>query len=216
AAGAALVGADLSGVDARDANFSKADLSGATLTGARVAGVISAGATLAGLQADWLDASAEGDGSRRVPRDKVIAVLGREGPLEPTEGAANRRYFGRGDVLRNATLEFDSGAFVEIESLFEQCSISLGQGTELVVGRGGVLSDCQIKGGGNITINGHFFERQSPGIIGAEQVVVSEGGALVGAVEQAAHSTRFAFEPGCKLRMKILQAKKTNGEGRRE
>ena len=85
---------------------------------------------------------------------------------------------------------------VEIESLFEQCTISLGKGTELIVGKGGVLSDCQIKGGGNITINGHFFERQSPGIVGADQVVVSAGGASVGAVEQPAHSTRFAFEPG--------------------
>jgi hypothetical protein len=126
----------------------------------------------------------------------------------------NRRYFGRGDVLRNASLEFDSGALVEIESLFEQCTISLGKGTELIVGQGGVLSDCQIKGG-NITINGHFFERQSPGIVGADQVVVSAGGALVGAVEQPAHSTRFGFEPGCKLRVKILQPK-TNGEGRRD
>jgi hypothetical protein len=144
------------------------------------------------------------------------AVLGKQGPIEPSEGVANRRYFGKGDVLRNASLEFDAGAFIEIESLFEQCTISLGQGTELVVGKGGVLSDCQIKGGGSITINGHFFEKQSPGIVGAEQVIVSAGGALVGAVEQPPHSTRFAFEPGCKLRMKILRAKKTNGEGRRD
>ena len=163
------------------------------------------------MRADWLDASAEGDGTRRVPADKVAAVFAKQGPIEPSEGVANRRYFGKGDVLRNASLEFDSGAFVEIESLFEQCSISLGEGTELVVGKGGVLSDCQIKGGGSITINGHFFERESPGIIGAEQVVVSAGGALVGAVEQSTHSTRFAFEPGCKLRMKILRATKTNG-----
>jgi hypothetical protein len=208
--------ADLTTVDARDANLTRTDMTGATLTGARVAGVISGGATLTDIKADWLDASAEGDGSRRVVAEKVTAVLGKEAPIEPSEGVANRRYFGRGDVLRGATLEFDAGAFVEIESLFEQCSISLGKGTELIVGKAGVLSDCQIKGGGNITINGHFFERKSPGIVGAEQLVVSAGGALVAAVEQPAHSTKFAFEPGCKLRMKITQSKQANGQGRRD
>jgi len=186
------------------------------LTGAKVAGLISTEASFANIRADWLDTSVEGDGSRRVPADKVLSLFAKQGPIEPNEGVANRRYFGKGDVLRNASLEFDAGAFVEIESLFEQCSISLGKGTELVVGKGGVLSDCQITGGGSITINGHFFEKQSPGIVGAEQLVVSAGGALVGAVEQPPHSTRFSFEPGCKLRMKILNAKKTNGEGRRD
>ena len=160
---AVLTAADLSSADARDANLSRANLAGATLTGAKVAGLISAKASFQDVKAEWLDASAEGDGSRRIPREKVLSVLGKEGPIEPSEGQANRRYFGRGDVLRSATLEFDAGAMVEIESLFEQCSISLGKGTELVVGSGGVLADCQIRGAGNITINGHFFERQSPG-----------------------------------------------------
>jgi uncharacterized protein YjbI with pentapeptide repeats len=210
-----LANADLSGADARDANFTKAVLNGAVLTGAKVAGMISADASFSNIRADWLDASAEGDGTRRVPADKVGALLGKAGPIEPSEGVANRRYFGRGDVLRNATLEFDAGACVEVESLFEQCLITLGKGTELIVGKGGVLSDCQITGAGSITINGHFFEKQSPGIVGPDQLVVSAGGALVGAVEQAPQSTRFAFEPGCKLRMKIL-ATKTNGEGRRD
>ena len=120
-------------------------------------------------------------------------------------------------MLRNATLEFGEGAFVEIESLFEQCSIALGKGTELVVGQAGVLSDCQIKGAGNITINGHFFERASPGIVGPSQLVVSSSGALVGAVEQSPDSTRFAFESGCRLRMKILKPgteTKANGQSK--
>ena len=51
-----------------------------------------------------------------------------------------------------------------------------GDGTELVVGKDGVLSGCQITGAGNITINGKFFERESPGIVGAHQLVVSDGG----------------------------------------
>ena len=51
-------------------------------------------------------------------------------------------------MLRNANLEFDAGASVEIESLFEHCTIALGEGTELVVGKSGVLSGCQVKGAG--------------------------------------------------------------------
>ena len=45
-------------------------------------------------------------------------------------------------MLRNATLDFEAGARVEIDSLFENCSIKLGEGTELVVGESGVLADC--------------------------------------------------------------------------
>ena len=74
-----------------------------------------------------------------------------------------KRYFGKGDVLRNAHLEFDSGASVEIESLFEQCTIALGKGTELVVGKSGVLSGCQFRGPGLITVHGKFVERESAG-----------------------------------------------------
>jgi hypothetical protein len=78
-----------------------------------------------------------------------------------------------------------------------------------------VLDGCQITGAGNITINGKFFEqsgkRNGAGIIGASQLVVSSTGALVGAVQQAAEMTRFAFEPGCKLRMKITTASNGNG-----
>ncbi len=121
---------------------------------------------------------------------------------------APKRYFGRGDVLRNAHLEFDAGAAVEIESLFERCTIALGDETELVIGKGGVLSGCQIRGAGRITIHGKFVEHEAPGILGVTQVVVSAEGSLVGAIEQPPELTRFAFEPGCMLRVKIQQPKK--------
>jgi hypothetical protein len=123
---------------------------------------------------------------------------------------ASRRYFGRGDVLRNATLQFEDGATVEIESLFEACSIRLGAGTELVVGKEGVLAGCKIQGAGNVTVNGKFFEDASPGIIGVRQLVVSSCGSLVAAVEQPPERTQFAFEPGCKLRMSIKQGKESS------
>jgi len=116
------------------------------------------------------------------------------------------RYFGEGDVLRNAALEFGGGSLVEIESRFENCTIALGVGTELVVGKAGVLKSCQIIGAGNVTIHGQFYERETPGIVGPRQLVVSAHGAVVGAVQQAPDNTIFAFEPGCRLRMKILRA----------
>jgi hypothetical protein len=71
-----------------------------------------------------------------------------------------------------------------------------------------VLSGCQIQGAGRVTIHGKFVEREGPGIVGATQLVVSSEGFLVGAIEQAQDLTRFAFEPGCYLRIQILQAKK--------
>jgi hypothetical protein len=56
-------------------------------------------------------------------------------------------------------------------------------------------------------VHGRFFERQSPGIRGVRRLVVSSRGGVVGAIEQAPEATVFAFEPGCRLRVKIAQAK---------
>jgi hypothetical protein len=117
------------------------------------------------------------------------------------------RYFGQGDVLRNATLEFGAGIKVQIDSRFEQCSIALGRGADLTIGKAGVLANCRIEGAGNITLHGRFFERESPGIIGPSQLVVTSEGQLIGEVEQAPELTKFAFEPGSRLRMKILRAR---------
>ncbi len=205
---AILTRADFSGADLRRANIAGAKLEGANFTGARVHGLVGTGTPLTGVRADWLDNSAEGTGASRITgADALAALSGRALPLP-----AHKRYFGRGDVLRNAHLEFDAGAAVEIESLFERCTIALGDGTELVVGKGGTLSGCQIVGAGRVTIHGKFVEHESPGIVGATQVVVSAGGSLVGAVEQPPEMTRFAFEPGCMLRVKIQQARKTESQ----
>jgi len=109
-------------------------------------------------------------------------------------------------------LQFDEGATVEIESLFEACTISLGRGTELLIGSDGVLDGCQIKGAGNITIKGKFFEAtgnkkmSGPAVQGAHSLIVASTGSMVGAVQQPAELTRFAFEPGCKLRVKITKS----------
>ena len=52
---------------------------------------------------------------------------------------------------------------------------------------------------------GRFFERATPGIAGARSITVSNSGAIVGGLEQAEEATLFAFEAGCRLRVKILK-----------
>jgi hypothetical protein len=158
------------------------------------------------LRAEWVDVSARGDGSAKASGDEVGARLaGRVEAPEPAAPAAAKRYFGAGDVLRNATLEFGAGASVEMESLFEQCTISLSEGTELIIGKGGVMRGCQVRGAGKLTVNGTFVERASPGLDGISELVVSAEGSIVSALAQPPEYTRFAFEPGCVLRMKIMK-----------
>ena len=123
----------------------------------------------------------------------------------------SRRYFGLGDVLKNATLDFEAGARVQIGSLFEKCIINLGAGTELVVGEAGVLADCTISGAGSITVHGQFFERQSPGIVGPRELVVTKTGAVAASVVQNEALTRFAFERESRLRLKILKSDAKGG-----
>jgi uncharacterized protein YjbI with pentapeptide repeats len=205
-------GADFSEADLRRANLSGARLDGATFTGAKIAGVVGTGASIDGLRAVWVDASVDADGSKRLDHGDAQGLL--IGKIDDASAnGVSKRYFGRGDVLRNALLEFGAGASVEVESRFEGCTISLGEGTQFVVGEHGVLDGCQIRGAGSVMINGRFEEAQSPGIDGANLVSVSARGTLIGAVAQPPERTAFAFEPGCVLRMKITNAK-TQRNGR--
>jgi len=197
--------------DLRAANLHGATLTKADLTGAKVAGLIGTGHPLGELLVAWLDTSEAGDGSGRITNGEIPGLLsGLRGPAEATAPAA-RRYFGQGDVLKNATLDFEAGARVQIDSLFEKCIINLGTGTELVVGEAGVLADCTISGAGSITINGQFFERQSPGIVGPRELVVTKTGAVVASVVQNEALTRFAFERESRLRLKILKSDAKGG-----
>jgi uncharacterized protein YjbI with pentapeptide repeats len=212
--GANLVAAQLSHADLSDADLSTAKLDEADLTSAILTDANLEEASLVGAR--MRDAKVDGVNIKNANLKNADAP-----GLAPSSGAsAGKRYFGKGDVLRNAALEFDAAASVEIESLFEQCSITLGDGTELVIGKAGVLSGCQIKGAGRVTVHGKFVEREAPGITGVTQLVVSAGGSLVGSVEQPAELTRFAFEPGCYLRTKIQQKKdrpeQRSGKGGRQ
>ncbi len=184
------------------------------LTGARIAGIVTKDAALGTIAMDWADVSPDDDGSKRVQGEAALAALAGKTAEETGGRGKNVRYFGAGDVLRFAALEFDAGAAVEIESRFEQCSIAIGEGTELIVGSEGVLAGCSIKGGGHITIHGQFFEGdKGPGIVGPRQVVVTQGGVLVGSVAQGDEPTTFGFEPGSRLRMKITRGQNGRRSG---
>jgi hypothetical protein len=198
---AILAAADLAGANLRHAVLTGADLTGASLGHAKVNGATFTDARLASVTFDVLDTSPNGDGSVRLEGPRALAFLSGR----PEEKAPSNRYFGKGDVLRDAILEFGKDSVIHIDSRFENCSISLGDGAELTIGEPGVLKNCEIVGRGKITVHGRFFERQSPGIVGAERVVVSSKGSLVGGIEQAPQSTVFAFEPGSRLRVKILK-----------
>jgi uncharacterized protein YjbI with pentapeptide repeats len=209
--GADLTGAKLGAADIRHATFARAQLTGAVLTGAKVAGLVGTGLPLGAIEVTWLDLSPAGDGTQRVENGVIPSVL-TVGALTtaPAAGAVEtrRRYFGRGDVLRNATLAFDAGAQVEIDGLFQNCTINVGHETELVIGPSGVLADCEIVGAGCITVHGKFFERAAPGIVGPRKLMVSSRGAVVSAIAQSGEPTGFAFESGCQLRVKIIPSGK--------
>lgn len=198
---AVLAAADLSRCDARHAVFSRAELNGARWDRAKLFGASFEGARVTSPTFDWIDVGAEANGDQRLEGERAFAFLG--GKREST--APKTRYFGQGDVLRDANLQFDAGSVIHIDSRFENCLITLGEGAELTIGKTGVLLACEIIGRGRIVVHGRFFERTTPGIAGARSVTVSGSGAVVGGLEQAPEATQFAFEPGCRLRVKILK-----------
>jgi hypothetical protein len=57
-----------------------------------------------------------------------------------------------------------------------------------------------------ITVHGYFSEGQAPGLRGPSTLIVSSAGSVVSSIEQAPDQTSFAFEPGCRLRLKIKEA----------
>jgi uncharacterized protein YjbI with pentapeptide repeats len=207
---AAFQDADLSRVDARRASFERAALDRANFADTNLDGALLHGARLTLAALARMKSGGRPHVAHILGVDRGSAEQRLEGEAawvflrgEVTAAGSTTRYFGKGDVLRDALLEFGAGSKIRIDSRFENCTITLGDGAELVIGEAGVLRNCQIAGYGDITIDGCFFQRQSPGISGARSVVVTSKGAVSGAVEQRIEPTRFAFEPGCRLRVKI-------------
>jgi uncharacterized protein YjbI with pentapeptide repeats len=207
---AELRNADLSEVDMRFAILSGARLDGTRLTGASVVGLVGTGAPLGQVLADWVDASADGDGSEPISNGQIRSLLGGKPRIElqDTEIAGLRRYFGVGDGLKGAELRFAAGALVEVDAVLERCLIELGPGTQLTIGEHGVLADCTVNGPGRLHVRGKFFQGDPPGLVGLERIVVHATASLVADVVQGTEPVRFAFERGCGVRMRIMHGRK--------
>jgi hypothetical protein len=165
---------------------------------------------LAEVLADWVDFSAEGKGLVEIKGADLVECYNRvKKGLAATSTALSgqpKRFYGQGDVLRNATLEFSEKSQIEIESSLEMCTIILGKGTTLTIGPKGVLTGCQIIGGGEIVVLGTFYENGvSPGIRDPSRLIVGKTGVVSGVVQQPLSLTQFAFEHGCSLSLKILK-----------
>lgn len=200
--GAVLTHASLASADASHADLRGVDVRGAVLDGLRLSQALLDSLVFdAQTRVRFIDVAVEGS-PRRLETSEALEFLAGRVATRP----AKTRYFGPGDVLRNARLDFDAGSTVHVDSRFENCLIVLGDGAQLIVGELGVLTNCEIAGHGDITVHGCFLERSSPGISGARSLVVSATGAVLAVLRQPSEATAFAFEPGCRVRMKILQS----------
>ena len=200
--------ADLTEADLRDANLKGANLGGATMTGGKLFGFEVDHEQLVTVIAEWVDFSESGDTETKCPGGSLAQQyeLMKHGASSDASGSSDsgKRFFGRDDMLRNATLEFGDKTLVEIESRFENCSIALGSGAVLKLGKHGVLQGCQVIGFGEIVIDGEFTENgRAPGFVGPKRLIVSKDGVVSGSVQQPPELTEFGFEYGCRLQLKI-------------
>jgi len=194
--------ASLTEADARQADLRGADLSGSLLDGMKLFQATFESIALSpGTRVSFIDMGEQPGTIRRLEGRDALGLL--SGLISGS--LAGVRYFGQGDLLRDARLDFGAGSRIHVDSRFENCVIFLGEGAELVIGEAGVLRNCQISGRGDITVHGCFFERESPGISGPRSLKVSAKGAVAAALEQQNEPTAFAFEAGCRLRVKITQ-----------
>ena len=197
--GANLVGAQLSHADLTDGDLSTAKLDEADLTNADLTDANLEEASL--VRAKMRDARSAGRQPQERQPHRALDAPGLTRARGPRGLQAllrqGRRAAQRGAGVRLGRLGGDREPLRAVHHRPGRRAPSSSWA------RAGTLSGCQIRGAGKITIHGKFVERESPGITGATQLVVTSGGSLIGAVEQPPEHTRFAFEPGCMLRMKI-------------
>src|SRR5262249_18034454 len=153
---AKLSRANLTMADLRHCDLFGAELAGAILTGAKLFGIEAVADRLADAIVEWADFSPEGSGQLEVNGADLAEYDRRvKDGFSGTSGTLlnqPKRYFGKGDVLRHATLEFSEKSEVEIQSYLEKCTIALAAGTKLTVGSNAVLVGCQIIGCGEIVV----------------------------------------------------------------
>lgn len=206
--GANLEEADLSGADLRECDLSSALVDGTIFEGAKVYGIEIERERLDQARITWWDVSRAGDGSAREEGSWIGQFLGGgsdgAGAADPASPAGPAtRFFGQGDVLKNADLEFSAGSIVEVDGRFENCKIALGEEAQLKVGKTGFLRDCQITGRGVILVHGRMLNDDGKALTIPKVFFVGSTGTAVGTIKQPQGLTRFGFEPGCVLRLKI-------------
>jgi hypothetical protein len=197
--------ADFSRADLRRARFIGAVFNKTVIESARVFGLELGGAPPAeAFIAQRCDLSREADGSRWVTLQKYLR---NPGAGEDGDDQRSRRDVGPGDVLRNAELNFESGAEVHVDGLLEHCELNMAEDASLVIGESGILESCRVVGG-RVRINGCFLERSRVGLDGPVELVVSKQGAVATTLQQPASETHFGFAAGCRLRLSIKEPQK--------
>jgi hypothetical protein len=131
---------------------------------------------------------------------QIRRMLANDGVPDGTE----KRFFGPGDVLRNAELEFGDGANVHVESQLEGCAIKLSPDADFVLGERGLMLGCVVTGG-RLVLHGRFTQGDRVGLVGPKRLVASSTAIVCSTIEQPETRTEFAFERGCRLRVKIKQ-----------
>ena len=105
-------------------------------------------------------------------------------------------------------MEFGGESVVEIQSRFENCTITLVDGAQLTIGVDGVLDGCCIDGPGEIVILGAFNqESDDPTIVGPRRLIVGKSGSVGGSLEQHKDLTQFGFEHGCAMQLDIVRTR---------
>jgi len=203
--------ADLTDCDLRNADLTHAILTAATFNGVKLGGIKAQPSQFAVVLADWVDVAVDGADAHKIKGGELVGYIeslakGRVFGAPVAETDAKRRYFGEGDLLGGAQLEFSEGSHVEVQSRFENCAITLKPGAKFILGENGVLEGCRIEGAGDILVQGRVSEKgDGPSIVGPRRVVVASGGSLMATIKQPAEQTRFGFEPGCHLRLRITR-----------
>lgn len=207
--GCSLLQADFEKASCERADFTRADLRRVRFAGAVFGKTVIDSARVFGIEIGPLhaddfagqrcDLSREADGSRWVTLARFI-----KNPSggEDAEEQRLRRYVGPGDILRNAELNFESGAEVQVDGLLEHCELNMAEDASLIIGETGILENCRVVGG-RVRVNGCFLERTRVGLDGPVELVVSKEGAVATTLQQPASETHFGFAAGCRLRLLI-------------
>ena len=153
---------DLTGADLRQANLSGAVLDGATATGAKIAGMVPTGRAATELKAQWLDNTPDGSGGARVPEAEAADWLTLGGGAGRRPGASGGTSAG-GTSCATPPWSCPTGCGWRSTACFRTARCDCDRAPSWWWDRAGCSPTAESSGAGDITIQGQFFERNSPG-----------------------------------------------------